>query len=137
MIITTIEPRFSDTDALGHISNTAYPMWFEDSRVGLFKVFHPSLDVEKWPLILARIEIDFLAQSFWGSEVVLKTYISKLGNSSCTIIHEAWQKNTLVAKGLAVMVYFDYQSNKPVSIPNDIREQLLAFIQESNVNQKD
>ena len=93
--------------------------------------------MEKWPLILARIEIDFLAQSFWGSEVVLKTYISKLGNSSCTIIHEAWQKNTLVAKGLAVMVYFDYQINKPVSIPNDIREQLLAFMQESNVNQKD
>ena len=27
------EPRFSDTDALGHINNTVYPVWFEQARI--------------------------------------------------------------------------------------------------------
>ena len=27
-----IEPRFNDTDALGHISNTAFPAWFEQAQ---------------------------------------------------------------------------------------------------------
>jgi acyl-CoA thioester hydrolase len=131
MLITLIEPRFSDTDALGHISNTAFPVWFEESRVKIFKVFHPTLDVKTWPLIIARTEIDFLAQSYWGSEVTVKTYISKLGNSSCTILHEAWQKNKMVAKGLAIMIYFDYKLNQSVTIPHDIREQLTVYMQNS------
>lgn len=131
MITTIIEPRFSDTDALGHISNTSFPVWFEDSRTRLFEIFHPTLDVKTWPLIIARIEIDFLAQSYWGAEVTVKTYISKLGNSSCTVIHEAWQKDQMVAKGLAILIYFDYQSNKSVVIPNEIREQLTAHVQRS------
>lgn len=129
MITTTIEPRFSDADGLGHISNTAFPMWFEESRTGLFKIFHPSLDLKTWPLIIARTEIDFLAQTYWGSNVVVKTYLSKLGNSSCTIVHEAWQSEKMVAKGLAIMIYFDYQSNKSISIPDDIRGQLTNHLQ--------
>ena len=131
MITTTIEPRFSDTDGLGHISNTAFPMWFEESRTSLFKIFHPSLDLKTWPLIIARIEIDFLAQTYWGANVVVKTYLSKLGNSSCTIVHEAWQGESMVAKGLAIMIYFDYQSNKSIAIPDDIRDQLTDHLQTS------
>lgn len=129
MLTTSIEPRFSDTDALGHISNTSFPVWFEDSRTSLFKIFHPTLDIKTWPLILVKTEIDFLAQSYWGTEATVKTYIDKLGNSSCTVIHEAWQKDKMVAKGLATMVYFDYQSNKSVPIPNEIRKQLTAYVQ--------
>ena len=130
MLTTIIEPRFSDTDALGHISNTSFPVWLEESRAELFKIFHPTLDLKTWPLIIARIEIDFLAQSYWGSEVSIKTYISKLGNSSCPVVHEASQNGKLVAKGLAVMIHFDYQSNKSVAIPNEIREQLAAHVQD-------
>jgi len=131
MLTTVIEPRFSDTDALGHISNTAFPIWFEDSRTSLFKIFHPTLDVKTWPLIIARTEIDFLAQSYWPKEVIVKTYISKIGNSSCTMIHEAWQQDKMVAKGLAIMIYFDYQLSKSMTIPDEIREQLKVYIQES------
>ena len=129
MLVTSIEPRFSDTDALGHIGNTAFPAWFEESRKSLFQVFHPTLDVQTWPLIIARTEIDFLAQAYWGKEVTIKTHIAKLGNSSCTLIHEAWQEDTMVAKCLAVMIYFDYESSKSVTIPDDIRQQLAAYIQ--------
>ena len=75
MVTTIIEPRFSDTDALGHISNTAFPVWFEDSRTEFFKIFHPSLDLDSWPLIIARIEIDFLAQCYWGNDVSILSLI--------------------------------------------------------------
>ena len=32
MDTTTITPRFSETDMLGHISNTTLPIWFEGAR---------------------------------------------------------------------------------------------------------
>ncbi|WP_250657800.1 acyl-CoA thioesterase [Alkalimarinus coralli] len=128
MLTTTIQPRFNDTDALGHISNTSFPVWFEEARTALFEIFHPSLDIETWPLILAKTEIDFLAQTYWGSEVKITTYIGKLGSSSCHIIQEARQKEKLVARGLAILIYFDYETNKSVSIPQDIREKLSQHL---------
>ncbi|MDX1451995.1 MAG: thioesterase family protein [Oleiphilaceae bacterium] len=132
MLSTVIQPRFSDTDALGHISNTAFPIWFEEARTGLFRIFHPTLDVKTWPLIIARIELDILAQTYWGSDVRIDTYLSKVGNASCHIIQEAWQNDVLVAKGKAVMIYFDYQQNKSVPIPEAIRDQLAMHVKDSD-----
>lgn len=39
MDITVITPRFSETDMLGHISNTAMPVWLEGAREGFFAVY--------------------------------------------------------------------------------------------------
>lgn len=128
MLNHTIVPRFSDTDALGHISNTAFPIWFEEARTPLFEIYHPSLEVKSWPLIIARIELDLLAQTYWGENIEIKTHISKLGNSSCEVTHEAWQNNKMVAKGLAVMIYFDYETEKSIPIPDGIRSKLTAYI---------
>ena len=126
MLTHTIVPRFSDTDALGHISNTAFPIWFEEARTPLFEIYHPTLEVKSWPLIIARIELDLLAQTYWGENIEIKTHISKLGKSSCEVTHEAWQNNKMVAKGLAVMIYFDYEAEKSMPIPDDIRSKLTA-----------
>lgn len=129
MLTHTIEPRFSDTDALGHISNTAFPVWFEEARTPLFEIFHPTLELKTWPLIIARLEIDLLAQTYWAKPVTIKTYIAKLGNSSCHIIHEAWQDGNMVAKGLAVMICFDYESETSQSIPEAVRTQLEQHLE--------
>lgn len=127
MLTTKIQPCFSDTDALGHISNTTFPTWFEASRKEIFKIFHPSLDVHTWPLIIAKTEFDFLAQTYWESEVVIKTRIAKLGGSSCHVLHEAWQGDTMVVRGLAVLIHFDYKANQSKRIPDDIRIKLEAL----------
>ena len=119
-----IEPRFSDTDALGHISNTVFPVWFEAARAPLFKIFHPSQELHSWPLILARVELDLLAQTFLGKAIEIHSYIGKLGTSSCQVQQEAWQDGKLVAKGLAIMVYFDYANERSMPIPGGIRAQL-------------
>lgn len=123
-----LEPRFSDTDALGHISNTAFPIWFEQARTPVFKIFHPSLDIEGWPLILARLEIDLKAQSYWAKPVSIRTYIGKIGNSSCQVIQEAWQDGKEVARGVAVLIHFDYETEKSLPIPDGIREKLAEHV---------
>ncbi|SFL90820.1 acyl-CoA thioesterase [Marinobacter zhejiangensis] len=119
-----IDPRFNDTDALGHISNTSYPVWFEQARSPVFELFHPSLDLKTWPLILARIEVDLKAQSYWGKTIEVRTHIGKVGNSSCQVVQEAWQDGKLVATGVAVLIYFDYKTEKSMPIPEDIRARL-------------
>ncbi|MDO3722607.1 thioesterase family protein [Marinobacter sp. chi1] len=123
-----IEPRFCDTDALGHISNTAFPVWFEQARKPIFEIFHPNLDVKTWPLIIARIELDLLAQSYWHMPVEVRTGIGKIGNSSFNVVQEAWQDGKQIARGTAVMIHFDYTNEKALPIPDDIREKLVQHL---------
>ncbi|EHJ03610.1 thioesterase family protein [Marinobacter manganoxydans] len=124
MFYLELEPRFSDTDALGHISNTTLPVWFEQARTPVFRIFHPTLEAETWPLIIARLEIDLMAQSYWHIPVKIKTGIGKIGNSSFHVIQEAWQGDKQIARGVAVLIHFDYEIEKALPIPDDIKARL-------------
>ena len=98
-----LSPRFVETDALGHINNTVLPVWFEDARTPLFRLFTPDLDINNWHLIIAKIEVEFVGELFYGKDVEIRTYLTKLGNSSMVIAHEAWQEGRMGARGSAVM----------------------------------
>ncbi len=128
MFTEKITPRFSDTDALGHINNTMVPIWFEGARNPIFKLFQPDLSPENWPLILAKIDVEFHKQMYYQDDMQLKTYIGHLGNSSFTVYQEVWQKGQKCASGNAVMVHFDYSSQKSAKIPDPIKAELSKHI---------
>src|SRR6056297_2398524 len=114
-----IEPRFGDVDGLGHINNTVIPQWFEKARNPIFRIFHPDLDLnlKKWKLILAKLEIDFRKPILYQQNVEIRTYIERIGTSSFTLLHQAWQNDQLASKGIAVGVYYDFINNRSLPIP--------------------
>lgn len=126
-IVNKFLPRFNDTDALGHINNASYSTWFEEARRPVFEFFVPDLDPKKWNLILARVEIDFLAQGHYQKETVVSTKLEKIGNSSFTLLQEASQEDTIVCRGKAILVHFDYQTNTSLRIPELIRKKLESL----------
>ncbi|WKN40995.1 acyl-CoA thioesterase [Tunicatimonas pelagia] len=119
-----ITPRFSETDALGHINNTVVPVWFEQARRPVFKLFTPDLDPGKWRLIIARIEVDFVGELHYGTDVVIRTSVDNVGNTSFRVAQEVWQQGKVRVKGLATLVHYDYQTQRSKPIPDYIREQL-------------
>ena len=121
-----ITPRFSDTDALGHINNTVFAVWFEGARQDVFKIFTPELNLQQWPLIIASIKLDYHAQTHFHADVELRTYISRIGSSSFDVYQEAWQNGVKTVSGTAVMVQFDYAANKAKAISSAQQQQLLA-----------
>ena len=127
MFETHIQPRFNETDALGHISNTVMPGWFELARIPLFQIIHPPMTIHDWPIIVAHIDIDYLRQIHLGNDVTIKTKIEKIGTKSITIYQEAWQLDKLAASGRTVMVYFDYQTNTTVALPDELKSKLTAI----------
>ena len=116
MIKESIKPRFCETDGLGHINNTVVAQWFEAARDPVFKWFTPDLNLSNWKLILAKTTVEFHAELQYGAEVELKTYISRIGNSSFDVYQEAWQDDKKCASGTAVMVHFDHKNKKSQKI---------------------
>ncbi|HEY8570711.1 thioesterase family protein [Microbulbifer sp.] len=124
MFTYQVEPRFSETDALGHINNTVVPVWFEQGRTPIFQLFNPDLSLNQWNLILKKMEVDFVAQIYLYSPVEIRTTLKAVGNSSFTLHQEVWQKEQLVAQGDCVMVHFDYEKQASAPIPAAVREKL-------------
>ena len=124
MFKTTIVPRVSETDGAGHINNTVVPIWFEAGRREIFRILTPDLAFERWRLALVNMNVDYLAQIYLDKTARVSTWVERIGTKSFSLYEELWQIEQLCAKGTVTYVYFDYKSNKPKTIPGDIRNAL-------------
>ena len=123
----TITPRFCELDGLGHINNAVPLEWCETARIPLFKIFTPGLELDQWRLIIVRNEVDYIKQIDYGTDVLVETYLSKLGNSSMNVEHELFQGGDKVAHVKCIMIHFDYKTNKSVTIPDEERKKLGRY----------
>ncbi|QUJ69459.1 acyl-CoA thioesterase (plasmid) [Photobacterium sp. GJ3] len=123
-----LSPRYSETDAMGHINNTVLPVWFEKARDPIFELFMPGRDLSKANLITVKYEIEFSNEIRYENDVQISTGIKKIGNSSLTVVQRLVQNDVLCAIGQTTIVHFDYKTKKPGPIPETIRQQLEAHI---------
>ncbi|MEI8650118.1 thioesterase family protein [Paraglaciecola sp. Hal342] len=134
MLIEDFNVRFCETDALAHVSNTVLVDWFENGSRANIQNFHPELDLQNWPLILAGYKVDFLDQMHYGHPVQVRTYISRIGGSSFDTYQELWQNGTKRATGTTTMVQYNYAEKKSVVINDEIREKLTEHAIPRGVN---
>ncbi|PIE41262.1 MAG: thioesterase [Gammaproteobacteria bacterium] len=127
-----INPRFCDTDAMGHINNTVYPVWFLEGRESILRVFNPSLSTDEVSLVLAKIEIEYLDEVFFGKSVEIRTYVLRIGVSSILVGQEVWQNEELKATATATMVNFDKRTRKSLPIPNEVKQELSKHLLEAD-----
>ncbi len=133
MLKHIVQMRIFDTDMLGHCHHLAPAMWFEEARNDIFEIFNPEMQRQKWNLILVRIEMDYVGQiQFTEREIEIRTWVSHLGKSSLHVSHGAYLKDgTCAALGGVAMVYFDFEHQKSLPIPDEIRAQLLPHLDEN------
>lgn len=123
-----LQPRFTDCDGLGHISNTTLPVWFEEARAPIFEVFNPSLKLSTWNLIIKRFEVELHHQIWHHLPVRIETGLERIGRSSMIVIQRAYQDEKCVADGRTVLIHFDYTAQQVVRIPDAIRTQLMPHV---------
>ncbi len=120
----TITPRFYETDALGHINNATIAAWLEVSRMSFTGSMLEGTRVSSVNWMLAAVNIDFVDETFFGSDVEARITAARPGNSSLTIEHELWQGERLTVRGKSVLVYLDGESRRSAPLPQPLREKL-------------
>ncbi|NPE29676.1 acyl-CoA thioesterase [Methanococcoides sp. SA1] len=130
----TVTPQFVDIDGMKHANNIAIANWFDQAKTSLYRLFTPDLDLspEKWKLIMVRAEFDYVGEMFYGEDVEIRTFITRIGNSSFTVGQEAWQNGKLGTKGQTVIVHYDYLSDKTILIPASIKKLLEEHMEASD-----
>jgi acyl-CoA thioester hydrolase len=128
-----IQLRFKDVDKMGHVNNANYLTYIELARV---KYFEDVVGTDKkWSqqvgIILARIEIDYKAPVFLHDTIFVYTHCSRIGTKSLTldwvIVREKMKEEEIVAQGVAVLVYYDYQEDITIAVPEDHRKKIDTY----------
>ena len=120
----TIEPRFYETDALGHINNASITAWLEIVRMKFVASLCEPGSYEAMRWILASLRIDFKSETFFGSDVTGTVIDAVPGNTSLTVVCEMFQGGKLTVKGTAVLVFMDPDTGVPVRLPESLRVRL-------------
>jgi acyl-CoA thioester hydrolase len=121
---TRIQIRFKDIDKLGHVNNANHISYFESARLDYFNELTSNnlkIDWENEGIILAKIEMEYKQPIFLENTVYVYTWVSHLGSKSfemsCSIVREVNGKEEVAAKGIAIIVCFNYKTNESIMMP--------------------
>jgi acyl-CoA thioester hydrolase len=121
---TPIQIRFKDIDKLGHVNNANHITYFELARVDYFDALaeeNIKIDWVNEGVILAKIEMEYKQPILLEDKIFVYTWVSKMGSKSfdmsCSIVKIVTGVETEVAKGLAIIVCFNYKTNQTILVP--------------------
>lgn len=109
------ETRFADLDQLGHINNVAMAGLFEHGR-GLFTHsigLHHFAPGNRW--LIVRVEINYLAESYFPEHVKIASGILRIGTSSWEVASAAFQSGKCVATCHTTTVMTNKDGSSPIS----------------------
>jgi acyl-CoA thioester hydrolase len=127
-----IEVRYGDLDPQGHVNNAKHLTYFEQARVaymlelGLFTKEQSFMIIG---IIIADVHITYFEPIYFGQTIKVGVHASKFGNKSMM-----WEQNILdadtnreLARGEVVLVTYNYQEGKTISIPDNWRKKFIQF----------
>jgi acyl-CoA thioester hydrolase len=119
-----IMPRWRDLDAFGHVNNSNFLTYLEESRIQWFRTLGREWVTEAIAPLLAAVHINYRAPIEYPSAIAVELFASRIGNTSITLGHRIVSADgaMLHADGDVVMVWIDRASGKPVPLPEAVRE---------------
>lgn len=123
--------HWNEMDALGHVNNSRYFVWFETARMALFEAIDLQLTGSpRVGPILAHTECSFRRPVTYPARLIVGTRIARIGTTSFGMDYCAVEESTPelpVAEGSGVIVLYDYEVQSKVEIQKDLRSKLEAL----------
>ena len=134
-----IDIRYSDLDPQGHVNNTAYLTYLESARLGYYEAvgIWDKHSNEKTGMVVAHIDIDYLAPIFFGQDIRVGIRAERIGTKSLTLGFqiEALPEGKPMARGRSIMVAFDNNTDTSRIFPQDWRKKINIFEKGTEANE--
>lgn len=127
---TSEKIRFQDIDRLGHVNNVAITIYAESGRVEFLDAVMPAaLAAGNGPLwVIARLDVQFRAQSHYPGTVDIGTRVVRIGNSSITLGQGLFVGDRCIATTESVVVLIDPDTARGMTLPDEVRAAAQPFI---------
>jgi len=125
--VERIPIRWGDMDAMGHVNNTTYFRYMEQARIGWFDALVP--EAEAWKeigVVIANASCNYRRAMVYPGTVEVKLFVGAPSGSSVPTFYEMHLEGDerLYADGAATVVFIDLAKQKPIRIPDPVRERL-------------
>jgi acyl-CoA thioester hydrolase len=121
---TRIPVRWGDMDAMGHVNNTVYFRYAEQSRIEWLESMGFFLDAgREEAAVIVNASCTFLVPVAYPATIEVRLYAGKPGRSSVPTYYEmrCMGADTLYAEGAAKVVWFNPATGKSAPLPERIR----------------
>ncbi|HWS74291.1 MAG TPA: thioesterase family protein [Quisquiliibacterium sp.] len=122
--------RWGDMDAMGHVNNTVYFRYMEQTRISWFEAMgHASNPGAGEGIVVVNAYCTFARQFEYPGTVLCRHYVGKLGRSSFETYVEMSRTDdpgTVCAYGGAKGVWVDYAQQKSRPLPPTVRDAILT-----------
>ncbi|UCH29088.1 MAG: acyl-CoA thioesterase [Myxococcales bacterium] len=115
-----IQVRFSDTDAMGHISSGSYAAFAEVGRAAFFKAVPEPREEIPW-FVLVHLGLDFVSEGRFGQRFTLSTRVAKLSRKTLTFEQIVRADGEVACRLEVVLVAFDAEARKSIEVPSHWR----------------
>ncbi len=139
---TEIIVRYAETDKMGVVHHSVYPVWFECGRTDWIKKYSITYsEIEKGGLMLPLLELNckYKGWSSYEDVLIVKTYLKQSTATRITfgyIVYNSKDINRVIAEGETAHVWTNTEL-KPVNIKKhnpDIYIKLRAYFEDINHN---
>jgi acyl-CoA thioester hydrolase len=127
---TAVELRWMDNDIYGHVNNALYYAFF-DTAINQYLIAEGGLDIVNSSVIAFTVEsqCQYLRPISFPGSIDVGLRVGKLGNSSVRYELAIFKQGEAqaAAAGYFVHVFVNRETQRPVTIPDEIRSALARL----------
>ena len=127
---TSVQVRFRDIDAFGHVNNAVVSSYVEQARITYLRDvlgLNPVGPTDRMPLILAMIRVDYLSPILLEDRIDVGSRVDWVGRTSIGMSHHLLAEGGRgLARSSSVLVTYDYEQARPMPVPDAWRAALEA-----------
>ena len=113
---STVDVRFLDIAAMGHVNNAVYATYLDTARAALFTE-HLDVAITNAPTLNASLRIDYHAPITCGDAIATKWAVERVGRTSIPMTYAIRADGTDCATATTVQVVLNAVSGAAVPVP--------------------
>jgi acyl-CoA thioester hydrolase len=126
----SVQVRYADLDAQGHVNNAAYFTYMEQARfeyMAAAGLWQPGQDFLSVGTIVAEATCAYKRPILLGQAVQVAVRVAQIGNKSGILEYRLTADGEEAATGRTVQVAYDYATGKSIPVPDEWRARVRAF----------
>ena len=122
--VCTQTVRIADINYGNHLGHDRLVSLLHQARVeALAAIGASELDFYGVAVILARLEVDYRAQSFLHDRLEIAVWVGEVRRSRFALHYRVIRGDTVIAEAMTKMACFDYQAQRVCAVPADFAEE--------------
>jgi acyl-CoA thioester hydrolase len=118
----TLDVRWGDLDALGHVNNATFATYVEEARLRWFSVLDGAWkNSDSYPVVVAQT-VNYRRAIEWPARIIVEIHATRIGNSSLTLGFRILDGGDgEAADGNTVLVWVDASTGRAGQLPDSVR----------------